>query len=380
MEDVNEIEQKTQQINDILGKLDNKEFRMYFFVLDTQGNPTAGIANIYEHVKVLRDLGYDACIMHEKDEYHGVGEWLGAEYAELPHASIQSELNVKAEDMIIIPEIFSNVMHDVRNFPCRKVVFCQSYHYILELLNVGARWTDYGFFDVITTSETQATYIKKLFPQIRTHVTPVSIPEYFKTTDKLKMPVISLVTREQSDALKIVKSFYLQYPTYKWVTFRELRGMPREYFAQELGKSCLAIWVDEVSGYGTFPIEAMECETPVIGVIPSMLPEWMVTKSKDDGGGVELKNNGIWTDNLMNIPELVATYIKLWLEDSVPTHLLEGMEEERGKHTTAIQKTKIEEVFTNIIDARSKELAAIIPVAETEDTVETTDTNEKTKE
>ena len=39
---------------------------MYFFTLDTKGNPTAGIANIYEHVKMLNELGYNACILHEK--------------------------------------------------------------------------------------------------------------------------------------------------------------------------------------------------------------------------------------------------------------------------------------------------------------------------
>jgi hypothetical protein len=37
-----------------------------FFTLDTKGNPTAGIANIYEHVKLLNELGYNATILHEK--------------------------------------------------------------------------------------------------------------------------------------------------------------------------------------------------------------------------------------------------------------------------------------------------------------------------
>ena len=39
-------------------------FGIYFFTIDTKGNPTAGVANIYEHVKVLRELGYDAKILH----------------------------------------------------------------------------------------------------------------------------------------------------------------------------------------------------------------------------------------------------------------------------------------------------------------------------
>jgi hypothetical protein len=33
---------------------------------------------------------------------------------------------------------------------------------------------------------------------------------------------------------------------YKWVTFKELRGLTREQFADELGKACL-VWVDDTS-------------------------------------------------------------------------------------------------------------------------------------
>src|SRR5690606_14558889 len=139
-------------------------------------------------VKVLRDLGYNANILHEKNEYKGVGSWLGEEYANLPHLSIESqELRVKSADFIVIPEIFSNIMDQIKGFPCKKVVFSQSYHYIFELLQFGKRWNfDFGFNDVITTSEKQAEYLSSLFPTINTHVIPVSIPSYFKDTDKIK--------------------------------------------------------------------------------------------------------------------------------------------------------------------------------------------------
>jgi hypothetical protein len=68
-----------------------------FFTLDTKGNPTAGIANIYEHVKLLNELGYNATILHEKmiinvlvdENANGINEWLGEEYANLPHAQLR---------------------------------------------------------------------------------------------------------------------------------------------------------------------------------------------------------------------------------------------------------------------------------------------------
>jgi hypothetical protein len=362
------FEQQIKQGKETLEKLKTKDFNLYFFTLDTRGNPTAGIANIYEHVKNLNSLGYKAIILHEKNDYklvgdeagQGIKEWLGEEYASLPHMSIENQdLNISPADFIIIPEIFSNIMDQIKGFPCKKIVLSQSYDYLLELLPIGKRWdADYGFKDVITTSEKQANYIKTLFPLIKTHVVPVSIPSYFKPSDKPKQPIISLVVRNQGDAVKLAKSFYLQYPLYKWVTFKELRGLPREEFARELAKSCLAVWIDEQSGFGTFPLEAMECETPVIGKIPNLIPEWMETS--DDDGNSMITNNGVWTNTTLNIPELIATYMKLWFEDSVPNDIKESMKETTGRYTAEKQMDFMKNVYSKLVEDRTKELSDIL--------------------
>lgn len=353
------MDEKTKQFSEFIEKLDNKDFGLYFFVLDTKGNPTAGIANIYEHVKILNELGYRAAILHEKNDYHGVAEWLGEDYAKLPHISIESQqLNVTATDFIIIPEIFSNIMDQVKGFPCKKVVFSQSYHYALELLPIGKRWSDFGFKDVITTSEKQASYLKNLFPTLHTHVVPVSIPSYFKPTKKMKAPIVAISTRDQADALRIVKSFYLQYPTYKWVTFKDIRGVARKSFAEELSHCCLGVWVDDTAGFGTFPLECIETNTPVIGKIPNLVPEWMEDSSTNEE--IVIKNNGVWTNNVLNIPELIATYMKVWLEDSVPADLLNGMEASKGTYTSDAQVDKIKEVYGTLVSNRREEFQSMI--------------------
>jgi hypothetical protein len=359
---------QTTQIETILTNLKNKNFTFYFFTLDTKGNPTAGIANIYEHVKLLTDLGYNAAILHEKNDYRvrgtaegqGIADWLGEEYASLPHVSIENQqLNITPADFIVIPEIFANIMDQIKGFPCKKIVLSQSYDYLLELLPIGKRWNvDYGFNDVITTSERQASYLKTLFPSIQTHVVPVSIPTYFKPNETPKKPVIVLSCRNQGDASKIAKSFYLQYPIYKWVTFKDLRGLPREQFANELADACLAVWSDETAGFGTFPIEAMECNTPVIGKIPNLIPEWMETT--DESGNPVIKGNGVWTNTTINIPELIATYMKLWFEDNVPTDLIENIKSTQGQYTSEKQKEILTNVYNGLVENRTNEVTNLL--------------------
>lgn len=374
-EETNSVAEKTQeeQINEILSKIDNKDFSFYFFTLDTLGNPVAGVANIYEHVKVLNELGYRAYIMHEKNDYKvrgdetsmGINDWLGEEYASLPHISIEGQqLSVNPTDYIIIPEIFANVMDQVKQFPCKKIVFSQSYDYLLELLPIGKKWHyDYGFTDVITTSQRQANYIQNLFQGINTHIVPVGIADYFKPSEKPKTPIVTIVTRNHGDAKKIANAFYLQFPVYKFVTFKELRGMPKTQFAEELGKSCLAVWIDDQAGFGTFPLEAMQSETPVIGKIPNMVPEWM--ENTNEGGDITLKNNGVWTNTTLNIPELIGTYMKVWFEDSVPQDLLDGMAETNGAYSMEKQKMAIEKVYGTLVSNRRNEFAAMITPKET---------------
>lgn len=377
------MEEQKKQIESTLQNLTDKTFNLYFFTLDTKGNPTAGIANIYEHVKILNELGYNASILHEKNDYklrgneegQGIAEWLGEEYAQLPHVSIEGQqLNVGPADFIIIPEIFSNIMDQVKSFPCKKVVFSQSYDYLLELLPIGKRWNvDYGFNDVITTNVKQAQYLSTLFPGINLHLVPVSIPSYFKASEKPKVPVVALHTRNQSDAAKIAKAFYLQFPMYKWISFKELRGLPRQEFAEELGKACLAVWVDDTAGFGTFPLEAFESDTTVIGKIPNLVPEWM--ESTDEEGNNVIKTNGVWTNTTLNIPELIATYLKVWLEDAIPAELTQAINDSKGQYTSEKQLEAITQVYGGLVSSRITELNNMLSSIKEQEPAEAETTN-----
>jgi hypothetical protein len=343
-----------EKLQENLSRLENKEFNVYFFAMDTKGNPSAGVANVYEHVKILRELGYNAHILHEKNDYTTVGGWLGEEYTNLPHISIESQnLKVTGSDFVIIPEIFANVMEQISQLPCKRIVLCQSYDYIFEMLQPGKTWSDYNFTDCITTTEKQKEYIQNLFINTDVNVIPVGIPDYFKPTEGLKKPIISIYTRDQRDTVKIYKSFYLKYPHLKWVSFRDMRGMSRENFAKNLSESCLAIWVDDNGGFGTFPLEAMKSDVAIVGKVPNMIPDWMEDK------------NGIWTNNVNNIPDIVGKFVQAWLEDmdskvvrssdEDETNLYDEMAKMKDKYTMETMKSKIIEVYGGIFEKVTNE-------------------------
>ena len=372
------MSEQLETIKNSIEKIKNKDFGIYFFTLDTKGNPTAGVATIYEHAKKLRDLGYNAQILHDKNDYKlredeegmGIAEWLGEEYATIPHISIESQqLQVGPQDFVIIPEAFASVMKQTKDFPCKRVVFLQAYEYIFEMLEVGEGWEEFNIRDVITTNKNLSDYARSVFRGINVDEIPVGIPEYFTDSDKPKVPTIAMSSRDKRELLKIVKIFYQKYPHYRFVTFRDMSGLPRKDFAKQLGESFVSVWLDELSGFGTFPIESMKCNTPVIGKIPRMVPEWM--GSVDENGNLNLNDNGVWTANLNSIPDVVATMVGLYLEDALPENILNGMKEYQDKYTVETSEEVLTEVYERLFGRRTVELESMVTKLQEQETVVT---------
>ena len=377
------MSEQVENLKTALSKIKSKDFVLYFYTIDTKGNPVASDANIYEHVKVLNELGYRAYVLHQQNDYKlyedengmGIANWLGEEYANLPHASIEAQqLQVGPSDFLIIPEAFGGLIKETQNFPCKRIVLLQAYEYMLEDLGLGESWQQFGVNDVITTSNTQKEYVESVFRGTNTHVLPVGIPDYFTKNEKPKKPIVAISARDKREILKLVKVFYQKYPHYKFITFRDMSGMSRETFATELRDSFLGVWVDDLAGFGTFPIECMKTNTPVVGKIPRMVPEWM--GHTDENGNTQLNENGVWTSNLNALPDIVATMVGLYLEGGIPQNLTNGMEETATKYTTEELRNNVETTYTNIVNQRQVELETLLNRVEETESTKTEVTNE----
>ena len=302
------------------------------------------MAYIYRLALTLKNNGYNAIILHEKVDYTGVSTWLGEEYMEnLPHKPIEGEnLEVSPEDLIIIPELFGFVMSQLTKMPCGKIVLCQAYDHILETLQPGATWTQLGFLKCIITSDYQKDLVEGLMRNISFDILQPYISETFEKQILPPNPIIAIHSREQRESINIIKSFYIKYPQYRWVTFRDMRGLSEQEFASVLKDSFLSVWIDETSSYGTFPLESMKVGVPVIGLTPNLVPTWMN------------ENNGVWVNNKIQILDFIADFLQNWLEDNVKqdlyTEMLKTVENLPSKTDF---ETKTVELFSGYINTRA---------------------------
>lgn len=309
-------QEKIKKLEQSIEILKNKSSRIYFMVQDTKGNAKASIAYIYEMAMVLKNNGYRPIMLHEKPEYFGVGNWLGEEYmTELPHRSIEgSSLEIAPEDFIIIPEIYGFVMDQITKLPCGKVVLCQAYDHIFETLQPGQSWSQLGFLKCLTTSEKQKEYIENVMRSVSIDVINPVVSDKFQKQVLPPKTIISVHSREQRDTVNLIKTFYTKFPQYRWITFRDLRGLSTEEFSKSMDESFVSVWIDPTSGFGTYPLESMKKGVPVIGLVPNLVPEWMN------------EDNGIWINNQNTIVDVIADFIQNWLEDNINPELYTGME------------------------------------------------------
>lgn len=318
-----------------INNLENKSSRIYFFVQDTKGNARASVRYIYQMAKTLKDNGYNSIILTEKSDYFGVQNWLGEEFMELPHKSVEGQnLEISPEDSIIVPEIFGYIMGQLTNLPCAKIVLCQAYDHIFETLQPGQSWAQLGFTKCITTSEKQKEYITSIMRNVSVDVIePVISDKFFPSKYPVK-PVVTVHSREQRETINLIKSFYQKYPQYRWVNFRDMRGLSESEFANVLRDSMVSIWMDKTSSFGTFPLESMKSNVPVIGHVPNLVPEWMS------------ENNGIWIQETLKTADIVAEFIQNWMEDNVSQELYDGGIELSSKYSNEkIYQDKVNSLF-----------------------------------
>ena len=307
----NTIEEKVKQSIQVLR---DKQARIYFLVQDTKGNAKASVRYIYQMAQTLKDNGFNPIILHEKADYSGVVTWLDEKYMSLPHKAIEGQnLEISPEDFLIIPELFGYVMDQVKQLPCAKIVLTQQYSHMLETLQPGQSWNQFGFMKCLTTSNKQKEYIERVMRQSSFDVIEPYITDSFKPKSTPAMPIIGIHTKEQTDAINIIKTFYLKFPQYRWFTFRDLRGLSEKEFANSLSDCFLSVWIDDDSAFGTFPLESMKSGVPVIGKVPNISPDWMT------------EENGIWITDKTLLVDVIADYVQNWLEDNINPEIQEEM-------------------------------------------------------
>jgi hypothetical protein len=346
------------RIQEEIDKINKKENHIYFFVIDTKGNPSGSLEYIYNLASILKDNDYNVTMLYQEENFVGVRDWLGDKYADLEHADIsKGDVSVSPSDILFIPELFSNIMGQTKNLPCKRIVILQNYDYVLEQIPLSVQWGDYGIMEALVNTDINAELIKSIFPYIKTNVVTPYISPIFGTTLAPKKMIINIVAKDQRNVNRIVKPFYWKYPTYKWVSFRDLRGLSKEDFASALREAAITIWVDEDTNFGYSAIEAMKSGSIVIAKIPEIAQKWMESDEKDSVG---LSNCCVWFDNFHSLHKQIASVVRAWTVDNVPNEIFEESKKVTEMFSYENTKDMLITYINGVLNNRKQEMEVLI--------------------
>jgi hypothetical protein len=365
--------EKVQKIKQSLNNIVNKKSKFLFCVPESQ-NPAASVYEIYFHATIVKNMGYNVIIMVEKGDY-AIPNWIEKELTNFKHIPMSdTKLSVGPEDVMIIPEVFTNIMEQTKNLPCVRIGLLQSVDYMINSLIPGTDWASFGIRDVITTSQTIKEWMELFYGQgkFNIHTYNVGIPEYFEKSTIPQKPIISVVGRNPNEISKFVKLFFSKHPQYSWVTFDPMltkskppQAMRRVDFAKRLQGNFAAVWIDRISSFGTFPLECMKSGVIPICLKPDIMPEYMIERDENGNPVKAVDGAGVWTNNYYDLPILAGEVLIKFLDDSITPEFYETMNKVASKYTQEASEMRLIEIYTELINQRINMFNAVLqPVVE----------------
>ena len=342
-----ENKEAIEKIKKEIELIENKESNVYFFVIDTKGNPSGNLEYIYKLALTLSNDGYNVSMLYQEEEFIGVGDWLGEKYASLPHKDIgNDEVSVSPSDILFIPELFTNVMEQTKLLACKRIVILQNFNFVLEQTPISSQWGDYRIVDCISNTEHNKNLINSIFPYVKTTVINPYIDKMFGNTNEPKDLVVNIVAKNQSDINKIIKPFYWKYPMYKFISFRDLRGFPKETFAKCLREGAITIWVDDDTNFGYSLMESLQSGSITIAKIPNTIQPWMINNETK-----ALTDACVWFSDYEILHKIIASVVRSYITDNVPTELQKSFDDVKNifseEKTSNEILTYVNEVLTN---------------------------------
>jgi glycosyltransferase involved in cell wall biosynthesis len=173
-----------------------RKLRSVFYLTPDSNRPSWGIGLIYSHVKLLRQHGVNAYVLHHKSPFSIT--WFDAEVPVI-HLDNPS-LRILESDILVVPEILAREGQDVGG-KCLKIVFVQGSFLILQPFEDAIEYPTLGY-DVALVIMPHTQEIVERFFGLEARVVPPFVESYFFSSQE------ELFTKRDRRVLIFPKSGY----------------------------------------------------------------------------------------------------------------------------------------------------------------------------
>lgn len=340
----------------VIRNLENKNIKFAFVPQNTQGIVLGSMLHFYNVALELQMLGYEV-VMFCEQKYDK--SWLPSSFANIKHIEWGSqEITVSASDFIVVPEyyvqhFYQQLQEAKIKLPCEIVPFVNNIDLVTHTMDIATEWRMFGVKNVLCNGMNTKDYIDFVMNGLNTYIVNPKIHSSFRNVRNTtyKKPQIVMFGRNGNMLKRIVKEFYLLNPQFRYFSFLIVnQKLSQLELAAKLGESAVAVWLDEDSSFGTFPLEALSSGVPVIASTPDLKPEWY-----DDF-------DIIWVDNKQKLIAQLSDFITAFTTNAEPE--VKDYEKVDLKYGALPFKTNLENAINSIIDFRIKHIKNLIQVQE----------------
>jgi hypothetical protein len=309
-----------------------------FYLCHDISKPTGGVRVIYHHVHHLVAAGLDAAVVHLKSGFKV--DWFPLE---VPVIDGSKNLNVKAEDWVVIPEDFIAALEAFSNVHCHKAIFCQNQFYIFDAMPMKKKWSDYGVKAVLVSSRTIQEFVFHVFGVEGIHI-PVAIDHsLFAPRPEVRQLQIAYMPRKGAWNIRLVRGvLWHRRPDLRSIPWIPIENMSEKEVARTLQQSSHFVSTSFREGFGLPPIEAMACGCLVVGFA--------------GGGGREYatNKNGFWVPDEDAVA--LAQTLEAVLSDACKHPQKPEFEEIRRQALETARQYSLQQQEERLVDFWSKTL------------------------
>lgn len=234
--------------------------RIFYLCPDDQ-TPTGGIKQIYRHVEVLDNAGFDASVLHNEPGFR-VG-W----FQNKARVGSVSEFTLTREDWLVVPEVYGPAIHRMWE-PAHLVVFNQNAYYTFLGYPVDDKPLEFPYDDprveaVITNSADGKKYLEYAFAQTPCLIR-YGIPEFFDFEAAKQKSIAFMPRKRPEDASQVINILKHRGALDSW-KLQPIDGVSEEEVAGLLKESAIFMAFGAPEGVALPPVEAIACGCVVIG-------------------------------------------------------------------------------------------------------------------
>lgn len=164
---------------------------MIFYLAGDHPEPSWGIGMLYEHVRLLRELGHDACVLHHRAPFR-------PGWRELPEPVRYVDepgFTPRPTDVVVVPEVLVT-SEVVGRYPWRRVVFVQGSFLIVSGLQGGVDYRALGYEAAMAVLPHITHIVERHFGLAAETVPPFVAPYFFEPDARPRLPRIVFVEKD----------------------------------------------------------------------------------------------------------------------------------------------------------------------------------------